>query len=114
VRSSIELTDAGLHHLGRLRGGTLPAVQRASGSTRGSTADAERSGAALDAGLAALDISGCTALTDQSWLAIAEASDIDIESWYCGWLAGWLAGTAWRLLVLAYTACAARCVVAVF
>ncbi|KAI3428195.1 hypothetical protein D9Q98_006575 [Chlorella vulgaris] len=72
VRSSIELTDAGLHHLGRLRGGTLPAVQRASGSTRGSTADAERSGAALDAGLAALDISGCTALTDQSWLAIAE------------------------------------------
>lgn len=80
LRSSEHLTDAGLRELARLRGSTQlarsssmdggePSDAVAAGS---SSSGASGSGSGRDAGLASLDISGCSGLTDGCWVAITE------------------------------------------
>lgn len=82
LRSSEHLTDAGLRELARLRGSTQlarsssmdggePSDTVAAGSSSSGTSGSG-SGSGRDAGLASLDISGCSGLTDGCWVAITE------------------------------------------
>jgi hypothetical protein len=81
LRGSGHLTDGGLLHLAQLRGSTV--LRRSasigleaedgsgSGGGGGSNSSSSSSSDAY-AGLEALNLSGCTGLTEQCWLAITE------------------------------------------
>lgn len=74
MRGSAEVTDWGLRHLAERRGSTAPLARTSSASSVRSEAEEAGGGcgATVDVGLVALDISACTGLTDQCWLAITE------------------------------------------
>lgn len=73
LRRSEHVTDGGLSYLARRRGstalprsGSLDAAGAPLGAAAGESAEAR------DVGLVSLDISGCSGLSDQFWLAIVE------------------------------------------
>lgn len=74
LRGSTLLSDAALHLLAQQRGSSLSRTSSHGSSTAGGGLAGSSSNA--DAGLVSLDISGCTGLTDQCWLAIVEASGL--------------------------------------
>lgn len=74
ARQHTLLSDAALLLLAQQRGSSL---SRSISTGASCSSSPTGSGGCADAGLVSLDISGCTGLTDQCWLAIVEASGAD-------------------------------------
>lgn len=88
LRHCTLLSDAGLRHLAARRGSALAPRGGGEGEADAPSGSSSGSGGGRDPGLAALDISGCTGLTDVCWLAITEVRSLhapEMEEWWCLW-----------------------------